>query len=266
MDLSTVRSAGSRVTSGEWFRLAAWLLVSCGLHAALGLTSGAEPAVPQVVTPLTVSLQELPLSQPVPRTKPPAPKAAKPSRGSAAAAARRPQTPSPPAVITAAVAADPDADTAIVIEPVAETLNERQLVAADFASRLVSSQMPTEGDAAGVASGRGQGGNASGGGTGDGGDGGLLRATPRYETNPLPDYPRIARRNRWEGVVELRATVTAEGLVSRLSVERSSGHTVLDRSAVEGVGQWRFVPATRNGIPVACEVRIPVAFRLNPEP
>lgn len=97
---------------------------------------------------------------------------------------------------------------------------------------------------------------------GDGNDGGLIKATPRYESNPLPPYPRLARQNRWEGTVRLRAKVTAGGKVEGVSLERSSGHAVLDRSALDGVQRWRFIPATRNGAPVACEVSIPVAFRL----
>jgi len=98
------------------------------------------------------------------------------------------------------------------------------------------------------------------GGTASGGS--LIKAIPRYESNPLPHYPRLARQNRWEGTVRLRAMVTAGGDVKELTLERSSGHALLDRSALEGVLHWRFIPATRGGAPVACEVSIPVAFRL----
>jgi protein TonB len=92
--------------------------------------------------------------------------------------------------------------------------------------------------------------------------GSLIKAIPRYESNPLPHYPRLARQNRWEGTVRLRAMVTAGGDVKELTLERSSGHALLDRSALDGVQHWRFIPATRGGVPVACEVSIPVAFRL----
>ncbi len=92
--------------------------------------------------------------------------------------------------------------------------------------------------------------------------GSLIKAIPRYESNPLPHYPRLARQNHWEGTVRLRAMVTAGGDVKELTLERSSGHALLDRSALDGVQHWRFIPATRGGVPVACEVSIPVAFRL----
>jgi len=116
----------------------------------------------------------------------------------------------------------------------------------------------TGGDGAGSGS-AGQGPKRKG--EGDGG-GGLIKATPRYESNPLPNYPRLARQNHWEGTVRLRARVTAGGDVEGVSLERSSGHAVLDRSALDGVQRWRFIPATRGGVPVACEVSIPVAFKL----
>lgn len=150
---------------------------------------------------------------------------------------------------------------AAVVEALAETaadsLTAGSLLPAD------DEGMPT-GDSLAI------GGSGSGHGTADwGGDrkgsgsgGGMIRATPRYESNPLPNYPRLARQNRWEGTVRLRARVTAGGTVEGVSLERSSGHAVLDSSALAGVQHWRFIPATRGGVPVACEVSIPVAFRL----
>lgn len=90
----------------------------------------------------------------------------------------------------------------------------------------------------------------------------LVRATPRYQFNPNPDYPAIARQNRWEGTVRVLARVTAGGLVESVSLERSSGYAMLDRSALDSVRYWRFIPANRGGIPVFCDVSIPVAFKL----
>lgn len=90
----------------------------------------------------------------------------------------------------------------------------------------------------------------------------LIRAMPRYDFNPKPDYPAIARQNRWEGEVRVRARVTAGGAVEKVSLERSSGHAMLDRSALDSVWHWRFIPATRGGVPVVCDVSIPVVFKL----
>lgn len=96
----------------------------------------------------------------------------------------------------------------------------------------------------------------------EGGSKALIQATPRYEFNPKPEYPGIARQNRWTGTVRVRARVTAGGAVDSVSLEQSSGHALLDRSALDSVRRWRFIPATRGGVPVACDVSIPVAFQL----
>jgi len=85
---------------------------------------------------------------------------------------------------------------------------------------------------------------------------------PRYAANPLPDYPRLARQNRWEGTVRLRARISPAGTVEEVGLEQSSGYPLLDRAALAGVRRWRFSPASRNGVPVPCDVSIPVAFRL----
>lgn len=115
----------------------------------------------------------------------------------------------------------------------------------------------------------GDAGEGTGWGTGRGGDRAsresadrLIKATPRIEYNSTPVYPDVARERRWEGTVRVRARVTASGDVESVSLERSSGHAMLDRSALEAVRQWRFIPATRNGVPVASEASVQVPFHL----
>jgi protein TonB len=89
-----------------------------------------------------------------------------------------------------------------------------------------------------------------------------LEAIPNYRSNPLPEYPYLARQRRWQGVVWLLVEVSAAGRVDDLTVERSSGHRVLDRAAQRAVRRWRFSPATRLGLPVDSRVRVPVRFKL----
>ncbi|MBW2689343.1 MAG: energy transducer TonB [Deltaproteobacteria bacterium] len=90
----------------------------------------------------------------------------------------------------------------------------------------------------------------------------LVEAIPNYRSNPLPEYPFLARQKHWEGVVWLLVDITAEGLVDDLRVEQPCGHRVLDRAASRTVRRWQFSPATRAGVPVASQVRVPVRFRL----
>ncbi len=91
---------------------------------------------------------------------------------------------------------------------------------------------------------------------------GVRQARPLYRFNPPPDYPALARRRAWQGVVLVRALVRADGRVATVALAKSSGHGLLDRSALAAVRGWRFVPGTRGGRPVATEVVVPIHFEL----
>ena len=75
--------------------------------------------------------------------------------------------------------------------------------------------------------------------------------------------PAAARSRGWQGQVLLRVKVTAEGYSESVTVERSSGHDLLDEAAVTAVEKWRFIPARRGTTAVACTVRVPIIFTLN---
>ncbi|MBK8816041.1 MAG: energy transducer TonB [Methylococcaceae bacterium] len=88
------------------------------------------------------------------------------------------------------------------------------------------------------------------------------RAFAAYLNNPKPHYPGIARSRNWEGLVLLRVYVTPDGRCGNINVARSSGHDVLDESAVEAVRSWRFVPGKRGDTPIASWVTVPIEFNL----
>ncbi|MCS6849596.1 MAG: energy transducer TonB [Gemmataceae bacterium] len=86
---------------------------------------------------------------------------------------------------------------------------------------------------------------------------------PRIAANPAPEYPREALEAGQEGVVRLRVRVGVDGRPVAVSVDRSSGYPLLDRSALTTVQRlWRFVPARSGGVPVEKEVIVPVRFRI----
>ncbi|MEQ1528201.1 MAG: energy transducer TonB [Methylococcales bacterium] len=84
-----------------------------------------------------------------------------------------------------------------------------------------------------------------------------------YGTNPKPQYPAFARSRGWQGKVLLRVNVTAEGRSESVEIYRSSGHDLLDESAIEAVEKWQFIPAKRGDQTVACTVIVPIIFTLN---
>lgn len=83
---------------------------------------------------------------------------------------------------------------------------------------------------------------------------------PDFSMNPPPRYPVEAVRNGWQGEVLLRIAVAPDGQVSHVSVEKSSGHAILDQAALRAVRLWKGIPATQAGEPVAVVRLMPVRF------
>lgn len=112
----------------------------------------------------------------------------------------------------------------------------------------------------GSAGGSGAGiGSSGGGGSGKGGAG---VARPGYAENPKPIYPVEARERGYQGEVLLRVEVLSNGKVGQIEVKRSSGHEVLDQSALATVKKWRFIPARKGDVPIPFWVNIPIKFEL----
>jgi protein TonB len=87
-------------------------------------------------------------------------------------------------------------------------------------------------------------------------------ARPLYLTNPPPPYPQIARKRGFQGVVVLEVLVDQNGKAADLRVLSSSGHPILDRTAVAAVKHWTFDPGTRGGKKLKMWVRVPIRFEL----
>jgi TonB family protein len=113
----------------------------------------------------------------------------------------------------------------------------------------------------GVGSGLGEG---SGGGTG----GGVYRPgngveSPRLLRSVRPNYTAEAMRAKVQGVVRLEGVVLADGSVGDLKVTRSLDAVFgLDQEAIKAAKQFRFVPGTRFGEPVAVLVSFEIEFTL----
>lgn len=111
--------------------------------------------------------------------------------------------------------------------------------------------------------GSGFGGSGKGSGTGRGsGRGGSAVASPKYGENPKPPYSLEARNKGWEGKVKLKVEVLPDGRVGEIELKESSGHEVLDQSALATVKKWRFIPARNGKVPISCWVIVPITFQL----
>jgi len=61
--------------------------------------------------------------------------------------------------------------------------------------------------------------------------------------NPKPHYPRRARELGFEGVVVLHVKVSKVGKATGIDILSSSGYTLLDKTALDTLHQWSFIPA-----------------------
>lgn len=84
---------------------------------------------------------------------------------------------------------------------------------------------------------------------------------PRVTTKVEPRYAEEARRAKYEGTVVLFVVVDPNGVARDFKVLRPLG-LGLDEKAIEAVTQWKFVPGTKDGQPVAVQATIEVNFRM----
>jgi TonB family protein len=154
-------------------------------------------------------------------------------------------------------------------------------------AQLSKADMPTLGDpvakvggppsngvgvGGGIGSGRGTGigiGTGAGVGQGSGGGygGGVFKVgggiqAPQALFKPEPEFTEQARQAKHQGTVLLWLIVGADGNPRDIKIVRPLGMG-LDQKAIESVRQWKFAPATKDGKPVAVEVRVEVAFTLH---
>lgn len=85
---------------------------------------------------------------------------------------------------------------------------------------------------------------------------------PDYLRNPTPPYPIEARENGWEGTALIRVEVSPNGRAVSAMVVKSSGHALLDETALKTVRRWRFSPARLGGESIAATIEVPITFVL----
>lgn len=92
----------------------------------------------------------------------------------------------------------------------------------------------------------------------------LVEARPdaRYMRSFQPDYPAAMLRMEIEGAVTVRVLIDADGRVRDVILISAADPAFFDATRRQALRAWRFVPATRDGVPVASEKVMTVHFRL----
>lgn len=92
----------------------------------------------------------------------------------------------------------------------------------------------------------------------------VLVTRPSFLSRPsAPQYPRLARKRGIEGVALYEVWLDEEGKQVKQVLISSSGATVLDKSALEAIKQWKFSPHSVDGQKTAHRVQIPIRFKMD---
>jgi protein TonB len=76
-----------------------------------------------------------------------------------------------------------------------------------------------------------------------------------------PGYPSELRKANVQGTVTLYAVIHSDGTVRDIRVI-SSPDERLDGFARDALGRWKFIPASKDGKPVALEAVVMIPFRI----
>ena len=76
-----------------------------------------------------------------------------------------------------------------------------------------------------------------------------------------PEYSEEARDEKIAGTVVISIVVDTNGQATDIQLMKGIGFG-LDEKAVEAIGQWKFRPGTKDGVPVPVQANIEVNFRL----
>jgi protein TonB len=75
-------------------------------------------------------------------------------------------------------------------------------------------------------------------------------------------YPAIARRKGWQGVVKVELHIEADGSITGLQLDETSGYAVLDRAALQCLQTANIPDATQWLRGRSADIIVPVEYRL----
>lgn len=85
---------------------------------------------------------------------------------------------------------------------------------------------------------------------------------PAAIDRPTPPYPESARQAGAEGFVDVAFTVLRDGRVGWIRILQAEPPGFFEPATLDGVRDWRFAAATREGEPVECRIQTRVRYTL----
>lgn len=87
---------------------------------------------------------------------------------------------------------------------------------------------------------------------------GVHPPVPLHMVDPV--FTKKGRKDRVHGLCILQMIVTPQGFPSHIRIIQTLPDG-LDEAAIQAVSQYRFSPATKDGVPVAVEIKVEINFR-----
>jgi TonB family protein len=80
-----------------------------------------------------------------------------------------------------------------------------------------------------------------------------------------PVYPEKERKNKVEGIIQLKVEVLETGKIGAIEVKKSLSERKggLEEAAINALRQWEFQPAEKDGKKIAAWIIVPVEFKLH---
>ena len=85
---------------------------------------------------------------------------------------------------------------------------------------------------------------------------------PAAIDRPTPPYPESARQAGAEGFVDVAFTILRDGHVGWIRVLQAQPPGFFEPATLDGIRDWRFEPARREGDPVECRIQTRVRYTL----
>ena len=85
-------------------------------------------------------------------------------------------------------------------------------------------------------------------------------AAPPLDPPPPPPYPPSEADDHEARIVVLIVDLSADGTVTAVTLEKSSGFPDLDTAATQAAAGWQLTPLLKDGVPVPGKARVPVRF------
>ena len=89
------------------------------------------------------------------------------------------------------------------------------------------------------------------------------QTAPEVVSLVKPAMPAALSSIDLDAVVKVRFVVNEDGVPTNLQVTTPSPYEELNKAATDAVAQWRYKPATRDGVIVPMQVTAPIKFRSN---